>query len=73
MEKKGYRENMELLSAAYPGRGALNTGEFATFCGVSTATVRRWADSGELAAVQGKGKRKMIVIPIQSAARFLAG
>ena len=73
MEKKGYRENLELLAGAFPGQGALHTKQFAAFCGVSAATVRRWVDAGELAAVQGKGERKMIVIPVQSAARFLAG
>lgn len=73
MEKKGYRENLELLAGAYPGQGALSTQQFAAFCGVSAATVRRWAATGELSVIQGKGERKMIVIPVQSAARFLAG
>lgn len=73
MEKKGYRENLELLAGAYPKKGALSTKQFADFCGVSAATVRRWAATGELSVKQGEGKRKMIVIPVQSAARFLAG
>lgn len=73
MEKSGYRENLELISLAFPGRGALNTEEVASFCGVSAATVRRWVDTGVIGARQEKGQRKKIIIPVQSVARYLAG
>ena len=72
MEKKGYRENLELITAAYPGRGALSADEFASFCGVSRQTVMRWKDSGDL-AVRQCGRGNKVIIPIQSAARYLAG
>lgn len=73
MEKCGYRENLELISGAFPGRGALTTEEVASFCGVSAATVRRWVDAGTIGSCQQKGKRKLIIIPVQSVARYLAG
>ena len=73
MEKSGYRENLELIAKAYPGRGALNTEETASYLGISTASVRRLAASGAISVRQDKGVRKKIIIPVDSVARYLAG
>lgn len=72
MEKKGYRENLEKLEKAYPGRGMLTMNEVAAFCGVSRMTVVRWKDSGKL-TVQQTGRGKKVLVPAQSLARFCAG
>ena len=72
MEKKGYRDNLELISAAFPGRGALTIDQTASFCGVSRMTVTRWKDSGKLTVVQ-EGPHKKVLIPVQSLARHMAG
>ena len=72
MEKRGYRENLELISAAYPQRMALTIDEVARFCGVSRMTIMRWKDGGKLGVVQ-EGPHKKVLIPVQSVARYLAG
>jgi len=47
-EKAAYRDVLEQLSGAFPGRGALKQAEVAQFMGVDARTVRRWVASGRL-------------------------
>ena len=67
-EKAGFRDTMEALGAAFPGKGALNRTEAARFLGVSPRTVQRWIDTGRL-----RWPEKMPVISCADLARQVCG
>jgi len=73
-EKEGYRDMLELLMTAYPGRTSLNVAEAAAALGLHrttvTAAITRHYDPLP-AQVVGEGKqRKSYLIPITGLARW---
>lgn len=69
MEKANYRDNIELISGAFPNRSALSIDEVSKSVGCDRRTVTRAIDSGKL-PVQRIGTR--VFIPITSVARWLS-
>ena len=73
-EKQGYRELLELLTAAFPGRATLKVEEAASAIGVHRTTITeaiRRRNDPLPAQVVGAGKKNFTyIIPITGLARW---
>lgn len=72
-EKEGYRENLALLSEAFPGRKMLSVEETADYLGCNRKTITSLIESGKLVAIDiGTGRYSHYRVPIREVARLSA-
>lgn len=73
MEKKGYREALEMLTMLYPGRMTLSVKEVATATDTSLVTVYEAIKRVKNPLPVQRFGRNKIIIPIPALARWMAG
>lgn len=72
-EKDGYRENLEFISEAFPGKKMLTVDEVSSYLGCERRTITRLIESGKLVAIDvGTGKNSHYRVPIREVARLSA-
>ena len=72
-EKNGYRENLELICEAFPGKKMLTVDEVSNYLGCERRTITRLIESGKLVAIDvGTGKNSHYRVPIRELARLSA-
>lgn len=72
-EKEGYRENLELLGEAFPGKKMLTVEEVSDYLGCDRRTITGLIEKGKLVAVDiGMGKYNVYRVPVREVARLSA-
>ena len=72
-EKEGYRENLELLGEAFPGKKMLTVEEVSAYLGCDRRTITGLIEKGKLVAVDiGMGKYNVYRVPVREGARLSA-
>ena len=69
-EKEGFREELDRLSARFPGRETISITEACEVVGISRWTLMK--DKDFPAKKPGRGKNAKIVVPIVALARYLS-
>ena len=72
-EIEGYRENLALISEAFPGKKMLSVDEVADYLGCNRKTITRLIENGKLVAIDvGTGKNSHYRVPVRELARLSA-
>ena len=70
-EKEGYRDNIELLGEAFPGKKMLTVEEVADYLCCDRRTITGLIEKGKLVAINvGMGKYNVYRVPVREVARF---
>lgn len=72
-EKQGYRENLEIIGEAFPGKHMLTVEEVSDYLGCDRKTITRLIEKGKLVAIDiGSGKNSHYRVPVRELARLSA-